>query len=81
MAGNYQVNALTLSQPEIFNITKRKRFSAQARVLARMGIEYRLNAIGEPVVSRKAFEQAMGADPLPGQDSTRNLNLDFLDAS
>jgi hypothetical protein len=69
---------ITLTKDEIYRITRRKRFSAQARQLSRMGIEHRLNAIGEPVVSRRAFEQAMGAGAAKRPD-TPVLNLDFLE--
>ena len=59
----------------------RKRFTAQARQLARMGIEHRLNATGEPIVSRAHFEQVMGSHGgLVGRDDVL-LNLNFLDKS
>ena len=75
------VDALILTQEEIQQITKRQRFKAQARQLGRMGIEHRLSATGEPVVSRAHFEQVMGTKNGSGQGPVPEvkLNLSFLD--
>lgn len=66
-----------LSQTEIKEITGRCRYTAQAKQLARMGIEHRLNAAGEPIVSRRHFEQVMGSQMGTGGDGVE-LHLDFV---
>lgn len=52
---------LILSQSEIAEITERVRPSAQIRRLTQLGIPFRIRADNVPIVSRAAFEQAMGA--------------------
>jgi len=68
---------LILTQEEIVSITGRKRYTAQARQLARMGIEHRLNAAGGPIVSRRHFEQVMGAQVGSTDGDCVELHLDF----
>lgn len=56
-----KATAFILSFEELCILTGRRRYSAQARALARMGISYRLRPDGFPIVSRAHFEQSMGA--------------------
>ena len=39
---------------EVAQLTDRKRWSAQCRALAQMGIPFRPNAVGRPLVERSA---------------------------
>lgn len=73
------VEGIILTQDEIRNITGLKRYTAQARQLARMGIECKQNAIGELIVSRAHFEQVMGVNSRGNRRSEVKLNLDFFD--
>jgi hypothetical protein len=43
-----------LSPEEVEELTDRKRWSAQCRALAGMGIPFRPNAVGRPLVERTA---------------------------
>jgi hypothetical protein len=43
-----------LTPEEIHELTALKRWSAQCRALARMGIPFRQNAVGRPLVERDA---------------------------
>lgn len=52
---------LLLSYTEICTITGRTRFTAQARALAKMRINYVIRPDGLPIVSRNHFEAIMGA--------------------
>lgn len=54
------MTTIYLSQSEVEGVTGKKRFSAQARALAKMGIECRVRPDGSPLVSRLAYERAMG---------------------
>lgn len=47
---------LFLAPEEIQHLTGKKRPSAQRRVLAHMGIRFRVNSLGRPVVCRSAVE-------------------------
>ncbi len=51
-----------LTQQEGENITGKHRYRAQARALARMGIECRIRPDGRPIVSRLAFERIMSGN-------------------
>ena len=51
---------LTLNQDEIQEITGKKRWRAQAKVLAQMGISFRTRPDGYLVISRSHFESKMG---------------------
>lgn len=66
---------LTLTHSEVTAITKRQRYAAQKKQLARMGIEYKEAADGEPIVSRLAFEKSFGVS---SNDAEQKLNLNFL---
>ena len=72
------MTSITLSQDEIQQITGRCRYTAQSRQLAKMGIEHRLNAAGEPIVSRQHFERVMGAGVGSSGDCGVELHLDFV---
>lgn len=43
-----------LTPAEVEALTARKRWTAQCRVLAQMGVPYRPNAAGRPLVERSA---------------------------
>lgn len=43
-----------LTPAEIIDLTARKRWSAQCRALAALGLPFRLNAAGRPLVERAA---------------------------
>lgn len=43
-----------LSPDEVEELTGRKRWSAQCRALAMMGVPFRPNAVGRPLVERTA---------------------------
>jgi len=47
-----------LSPTEIEELTARKRWSAQCRVLAAMNIPFRPNAVGRPLVERSSVLQS-----------------------
>lgn len=51
--------ALHLSDDELIEITRRKMHTAQARVLAGMGVPYRVRPDGSLLVGRAALEQAL----------------------
>ncbi len=51
-----------MSPEEIRQITGKHRYRAQAMVLARMGIPCVMRPDGCPIVSRLAFERAIGND-------------------
>lgn len=44
-----------LRPDEIFQITDKVRWSAQCRALARMGVPFKPNAVGRPLVERAAY--------------------------
>jgi hypothetical protein len=54
--------ALFLTEQEVAELTGKQRHGAQVRALARMGIQCRVRPDGRPIVSRAAFEQAMGTN-------------------
>jgi hypothetical protein len=43
-----------LTPDEVFDLTARKRWSAQCRALAQMGVPFLPNAVGRPLVQRSA---------------------------
>ena len=47
-----------LSPAEVFDLTDRKRWQAQCRALAAMGVSFQPNAVGRPLVERAAFVSA-----------------------
>ena len=51
-----------LTPQEVENITGKQRYRAQVHALAQMGIQCRVRPDGRPIVSRLAFESAMGND-------------------
>lgn len=54
--------ALILSHEELCALTGLRRYRAQARALARMGIVFRVRPDGFPLVSRAHFEEIMGTE-------------------
>ena len=51
-----------LTSREVEDITGKQRYRAQARALARMGVHFLTRPDSRPIVSRLAFESAMGND-------------------
>lgn len=47
-----------LSPDEVVELTARQRWTAQCRVLARMGVPFTPNAVGRPLVERAAVVSA-----------------------
>jgi hypothetical protein len=47
-----------LSPEEVFDLTGRQRWTAQCRALAEMGVAFRANAVGRPLVERAAVVSA-----------------------
>lgn len=45
--------SLWLNPEEVFELTARKRWSAQCRALASMGVPFKPNAVGRPLVVRE----------------------------
>lgn len=50
--------SIWLTAEEVQELTARKRWSAQCRALAAMGVPFRPNAAGRPLVERAAVEKA-----------------------
>lgn len=50
--------SIWLTAEEVQELTARKRWSAQCRALQRMGVAFRPNAAGRPLVERAAVEKA-----------------------
>ena len=53
-AADSQATQTWLTPDEVFELTARQRWSAQCRALAHMGIPFRPNAVGRPLVERAA---------------------------
>ncbi len=47
-----------LSPEEVVQLTARQRWTAQCRILARMGVPFTPNAVGRPLVERAAVVSA-----------------------
>ncbi|GAB3356253.1 DUF4224 domain-containing protein [Lysobacter tyrosinilyticus] len=63
-----------LSPEEIEELTALKRWSAQCRALARMGIPFLPNAVGRPLVERGA----VCSKPAPERTKKREPNWDAM---
>ena len=64
-----------LTPDEVFELTARQRYSAQCRMLAEMGVPFRPNAIGRPLVEREAVLSTVKQarkKPQPNWDAIRN---------
>lgn len=59
---NGQIRNLCLTDEEIEEVTGRRRFRAQARVLARLGIPARHRPDGSLVVLRSVAESKLGGE-------------------
>lgn len=57
-----RMQGLTLTAAELQEITGKRRYRAQARALAQMGISYRIRPDGFPLVARSHFDEIMGAE-------------------
>jgi hypothetical protein len=73
--------SLILSHDELCMLTGRRRYSAQARALARMGISHRLRPDGFAVVSRAHFEEIMGAESTSQPSAVSEPDWSALDAA
>jgi len=51
---SYHQMSAWLSPEEIIDLTARKRWSAQSKALADLGVPFMLNAVGRPLVERAA---------------------------
>jgi len=71
------MNNLIISRPELQQITGYAKPSFQIKWLTKNGIVCRRAADGYPIVSRRAFEHAMGAND-PAENEPK-LSLNFLD--
>lgn len=58
-----------LAPDEVHELTARKKWSAQCRALAAMGIPFRPNAVGRPLVERSAV---LSAPPTAGKTNGPN---------
>ncbi len=54
MRGRKVADDIWLTPDEIETLTARKRWSAQCRALAALGVPFRPNAVGRPLVQRDA---------------------------
>lgn len=65
-----------LTPAEVEDLTARKRWTAQCRVLAEMGVPFRPNGIGRPLVERTAVlskpAQKAGMKREPDWDAIRH---------
>lgn len=64
-----------LTPEEVEDLTARQRWTAQCRMLAEMGVPFRPNAIGRPLVEREAVlstEKQARKKPQPNWDAIRN---------
>jgi hypothetical protein len=52
-----------LSQDEVFDLTAKQRWKSQCRALAAMGVPFRPNAVGRPLVERAAVVSAPAKRP------------------
>ncbi|RFA31314.1 hypothetical protein CAI21_01410 [Alkalilimnicola ehrlichii] len=57
--------SLFLSDDELYQLTARKRQSAQIRWLERNGVKFTLNAEGRPRILRSHIEKVLGGDARP----------------
>lgn len=55
-----------LTPEEVEQLTERKRWTAQCRALAAMGVPFRPNAVGRPLVERSAVVSATPPKPKRG---------------
>jgi hypothetical protein len=57
------VSEVWLPPEEVYELTGKRRWSAQCRALARMGIPFRPNDVGRPLVERAAVTTATKPKP------------------
>lgn len=56
------METLFLNQEEVAELTGRRRKSLQIAQLRRMGVIFRINACGQPVIARSAIEGSQSAE-------------------
>ncbi len=71
---------MTLPRTELIRITKRTRWAAQARALQKLGIDYRLAADGEPLVSEAVYEAWLGGDTVQ-QKARPRVDMEAVNAA
>ena len=69
---------ITLTDHELYQITGKKRWSAQVRKLEKLHIPFKPRDDGKPIVFRKAAEQAMGVAHTTESRRAVTLNFDAL---
>lgn len=69
-----------LTQSEIVDLTHRERHSAQARVLAALGVPFRVHPVdGYLIVARSAVQSALGGMTAANDEPARySVNLNAL---
>lgn len=63
-----------LTPAEVEELTARTRWSAQCRALARMGVPFRPNAVGRPLVARTAVLPAPAKTRAPAEPDWGAMN-------
>jgi len=57
------MSELWLTPDEVRELTDKKRWTAQCRQLARMGVEFEPNAVGRPLVLRSKYDPKAVSKP------------------
>lgn len=70
------MGSLLLTQGELEDLTGFKNRGRQLEELRRLGIEHRERRDGFPLVSRRAFERAMGGEP---DNAKEEFKLEFYE--
>jgi len=68
-----------VSPATVEELTNRKKFKAQCRALARLGIPFRPNAVGRPLVERAVVLSSAAQAPKP--KAKRGPNWDALNGT
>lgn len=71
--------SLTLSREEIQDMTGRAQRETQRKSLDTMGVPYRVNMDGWPVVLRSAAIKALGGDAANDDRVEATIDMGFLD--
>lgn len=67
-----------LTPDEVAELTARQRWTAQCRALAEMGVPFRPNAVGRPLVERAAV---LSSTAPPRRTRRRRPNWDAMDGT
>ncbi len=71
---------MILDDTQLFELTKKKRSSAQAAVLSAMGIEHRVRPDGSVAVSEAHVERVLGGEVFKKKTKTIEPNWGALSA-